>query len=249
MRSVQSLAHLPGRAVVAVAAGALVVGGLLVPSAPVAAAGTAAGAPGALSHFDLARKDCLGTARNTTSKVWFTVADGVLSDVYYPTIDNTNVETLQYVVTDGSTFTDLQTRDMTYTVSALDRVRAWPAGSRARRRAAGTGSSPTTSPTPRGPASSCTRASTTSPAAGRCSSTSASTRRSTATVAAARTTPAHDDAVIDHSTGRRSRCPATRTPRRTRPTATTPSPSTRPCGRTARSSRRAAGTPARRATD
>src|SRR5215207_1758437 len=75
--------------------------------------------PGALSHFDLARKDCLGTARNTTSKVWYTVANGVLSDVYYPTVDNTNVETLQYVVTDGSTFTDLQTRDMTYTVEPL----------------------------------------------------------------------------------------------------------------------------------
>src|SRR5207245_5972763 len=70
--------------------------------------------PGALAHFDLARKDCLGTARNTTSKVWFTLANGVLSDVYYPTVDNTNLETLQYVVTDGSTFTDLQTRDMTY---------------------------------------------------------------------------------------------------------------------------------------
>src|SRR5438132_1011368 len=66
------------------------------------------------SHFDLARKDCLGTARNTTSRVWYTVANGVLSDVYYPTVDNTNLETLQYVVTDGSTFTDLQTRDMTY---------------------------------------------------------------------------------------------------------------------------------------
>src|ERR1700716_1136805 len=74
--------------------------------------------PGTLSHFDLARKDCLGTARNTSSKVWFTVANGVLSDVYYPTADNTNVETLQLVVTDGQTFTDLQTRDMTYTVKA-----------------------------------------------------------------------------------------------------------------------------------
>src|SRR2546425_741971 len=76
--------------------------------------------PGNLSHFDLARKDCLGTARNTTSKVWFTVANGVLSDVYYPTADNTNVETLQLLVTDGHTFTDLQTRDMTYTVQAPD---------------------------------------------------------------------------------------------------------------------------------
>src|SRR5712664_1183510 len=76
--------------------------------------------PGNLSHFDLARKDCLGTARNTTSKVWFTVANGVLSDVYYPTADNTNVETLQLLVTDGHSFTDLQTRDMTYTVQSPD---------------------------------------------------------------------------------------------------------------------------------
>ena len=79
----------------------------------------APGGPGALSHFDLARKDCLGTARNTTSKVWYTVAGGVLSDVYYPTVDNTNVETLQYIVTDGSTFTDLQVRDMTSVAEAV----------------------------------------------------------------------------------------------------------------------------------
>ena len=98
----------------------LVLATLAVPSASAAPASAAPGGPGALSHFDLARKDCLGTARNRTSKVWYTVAGGVLSDVYYPTIDNTNVETLQYIVTDGSTFTDLQTRDMTYTVRALD---------------------------------------------------------------------------------------------------------------------------------
>ena len=48
------------------------------------------------------------------------MAGGVLSDVYSPTIDNTNVETLQYVVTDGRTFTDLQSRDMTYTVRSTD---------------------------------------------------------------------------------------------------------------------------------
>ena len=82
------------------------------------AGSVAPGGPGSMSYFDLARKDCVGTATGTASKVWYTVADGVLSDTYEPTIDNTNVSTLQYVVTDGSTFTDLQTRDMTYTVSA-----------------------------------------------------------------------------------------------------------------------------------
>ncbi|HEX4062397.1 MAG TPA: glucodextranase DOMON-like domain-containing protein [Streptosporangiaceae bacterium] len=101
---------------------------LLVAAVPAHAAGApraagehsaaAPGGPGAPSYFDLARKDCVGTARDTGSKVWYTVADGVLSDVYEPTIDNTNVETLQYIVSDGASFTDLQTRDMTYTVAA-----------------------------------------------------------------------------------------------------------------------------------
>jgi len=82
---------------------------------------TTPGSPGSASYFDLARKDCVGTARNTTSKVWYTVADGVLSDTYWPTIDATNVSTLQYVVTgytgrSKTSFTDLQTRDMTYKV-------------------------------------------------------------------------------------------------------------------------------------
>src|SRR4026208_2154485 len=99
---------------------ALLALGIPIVAATPASAAPAADGPGALSHFDLARKDCLGTSRTSSSKVWFTVAGGALSDVYYPTIDNTNVETLQYIVTDGSTFTDLQTRDMVSTASALD---------------------------------------------------------------------------------------------------------------------------------
>ena len=79
----------------------------------------AAGAPGAASYYDEARKDCVGTAANTSSKVWYTVADGTLSDVYAPTIDNTDVKSLDPIVT-GPGFTDLQPRDMTYTVASLD---------------------------------------------------------------------------------------------------------------------------------
>jgi glucoamylase len=105
-------------AVAAVSVWALAIAGanaLATPQPPAgpAPAGTARGSE---SYFDLARKDCVGTARNTSSKVWFTVADGVLSDTYWPTVDATNVHTLQYLVTDGRTFTDLQTRDMTYKV-------------------------------------------------------------------------------------------------------------------------------------
>ena len=37
------------------------------------------------------------------------------------TIQNSNVNTLQYIVTDGRSFIDMQQRDMTYTVSSPDR--------------------------------------------------------------------------------------------------------------------------------
>ena len=97
------------------------VGGLLTSVAQAAEPVAAPGGPGALSHFDLARKDCVGTAANRGSRVWYTVAGGMLSDVYNPTVDNTNVETMQYVVTDGATFTDLQARDMRYSVRSVDR--------------------------------------------------------------------------------------------------------------------------------
>src|ERR1700744_953775 len=100
-----------------VIAAAVVAGCAVAPSAAGAGASSVApGAPGTESYFDLARKDCVGTARNTSSKVWFTVADGALSDVYWPTVDATNVHTLQYIVTDGHRFTDLQQRDMSYRV-------------------------------------------------------------------------------------------------------------------------------------
>ena len=103
----------------AASAGAATTSGAATTTGARVSAGTAApGGPGTMSYFDLARKDCVGTAAGTASKAWYTVAGDVLSDTYEPTIDNTNVSTLQYVVTDGSTFTDLQARDMTYTVSA-----------------------------------------------------------------------------------------------------------------------------------
>ncbi|MFZ0974048.1 MAG: glycoside hydrolase family 15 protein [Solirubrobacteraceae bacterium] len=97
------------------------IGGAVSKASQGAAAQAAPGGPGAQSYLDLARKDCFGTARNSTSKVWFTVADGVLSDTFSPSIQNSNVNTLQYIVTDGRSFADLQQRDMTYTVSSPDR--------------------------------------------------------------------------------------------------------------------------------
>lgn len=50
-----------------------------------------------------ARKDMVGTAIGS-SRVWFTLAQGVLSEVYYPRIDIPQVRDLGFIVADGAGF-------------------------------------------------------------------------------------------------------------------------------------------------
>ncbi|MDX6530981.1 MAG: glucoamylase [Blastocatellia bacterium] len=57
----------------------------------------APGAPGHDAHWPTAAKQGFGSANSVRSKVWFTLADGGLSEVYYPTLDVPNVQTLQFV--------------------------------------------------------------------------------------------------------------------------------------------------------
>ena len=49
-------------------------------------------------------KEAVGTAYSTGSRVWYTVAAGILTEVFYPTIDTPQIRDLQYLVTDGQTF-------------------------------------------------------------------------------------------------------------------------------------------------
>ena len=48
-------------------------------------------------------KDGVGTAASQ-STLWFTIAKGVVTEVYYPTIDMPQIRDLQYFATDGATF-------------------------------------------------------------------------------------------------------------------------------------------------
>jgi glucoamylase len=84
------------------------------------AAGDAPGAPGGGSSWATGDKTALGTATAAGSKVWFTVAKGVASEVFYPRTDVPDVQDLQYVVTDGSTFADVERDATTHTVSMPD---------------------------------------------------------------------------------------------------------------------------------
>ncbi|HJU09567.1 MAG TPA: glycoside hydrolase family 15 protein [Candidatus Binataceae bacterium] len=62
------------------------------------------GGPGISPRWTHSAKDVIGTAYSTSSRVWFTISDGVISEVYYPTLDRPQIRDLQFLVTDGETF-------------------------------------------------------------------------------------------------------------------------------------------------
>jgi glucoamylase len=61
----------------------------------------AAGIPPRWTH---ANKDGVGTAYSGDSRIWFTVWNGVITEVYNPTVDRPQIRDLQYLITDGQSF-------------------------------------------------------------------------------------------------------------------------------------------------
>ena len=68
--------------------------------------------PGSAASWTTGNKLVVGASATTDSKVWFTVAKGIVSETFYPRLDVPNMQDMQYVITDGSTFVDLE-RDAT----------------------------------------------------------------------------------------------------------------------------------------
>src|SRR6266480_4573954 len=82
---------------------------------------SAPGAPGGDAHWLSAAKNGFGTSNTLQSKVWFTLNDGVLTEVYYPTLDVPNVQTLQLVLVsvDGKRV-ETEAEQMDHRVAVLD---------------------------------------------------------------------------------------------------------------------------------
>jgi glucoamylase len=64
---------------------------------------SAPGAPGQDAQWLSAGKQAIGTSINPESKVWFTLANGVLTEVMYPNVQTANVQMLQFVVVNPKT--------------------------------------------------------------------------------------------------------------------------------------------------
>jgi glucoamylase len=68
------------------------------------AKGNAPGGPGLEPRWTRGAKVAVGTAYSTSSRVWYTLDSGCVTEVYYPTIDTPQIRDLQFLVTDGQTF-------------------------------------------------------------------------------------------------------------------------------------------------
>ncbi len=95
---------------------------LLVSVAPTAgAAGTAPGAPGSVANWTEGDKDGFGSATRLASKVWFTLDDGEMTEVYYPDLGTPSARNLEFVVSDGRSFTETERADARHRVQLIDR--------------------------------------------------------------------------------------------------------------------------------
>ncbi len=108
------------RSLIPVVAASAALVAALVGAAPADAATSAPGAPGGASSWTTGDKMALGTAPTPASPLWFTAAAGVTSEVFYPRADTPDVQDLQYVVTDGTSFVDLERDATTHAVSMPD---------------------------------------------------------------------------------------------------------------------------------
>ena len=85
-----------------------------------ASAQTAPGGPGADALWTEADKDGYGTSAGTASKVWHTLDDGRLTEVFYPDLGTPSVRTLDFIVSDGKTFAQRDSDAANRSVQLID---------------------------------------------------------------------------------------------------------------------------------
>ena len=103
-------------------------------AAPPPRGADAPGRPGDGPHWTNGNKQGVGTSAGPESRVWFTLGDGVLEEVYYPTVDSANVRQIGILVQDGAALedeseeTEHHVRLMSPTALSYEQVNTSPKG-------------------------------------------------------------------------------------------------------------------------
>lgn len=70
------------------------------------------GRPGIEPRWTHGDKRGVGTAYAASSRIWFTLWNGIITEVYYPTVDHPQIRDLQFLITDGKTFFHEEKHDL-----------------------------------------------------------------------------------------------------------------------------------------
>src|SRR6202521_4778333 len=70
------------------------------------------GWPGLEPRWTHGDKDGIGTAYSAASRIWLTVWNGIVTEVYYPTVDTPQMRDVQLLFTDGESFFHQETRSL-----------------------------------------------------------------------------------------------------------------------------------------
>src|SRR5581483_9585963 len=81
---------------------------------------SAFGKPGIEPKWTQGNKDGVGTAYSGSSRLWFTIFRGVVTEVFYPRIDRPQLRDIQYMTTDGETFVHEEKRHLTTRIERSD---------------------------------------------------------------------------------------------------------------------------------
>ncbi|MBA2338975.1 MAG: glucan 1,4-alpha-glucosidase [Pyrinomonadaceae bacterium] len=83
--------------------------------------GEAFGHPGTEARWTSSSKEGVGTALSKDSPVWFTLAYGIINEIYFPRVDCANTRDMQYLITDGRTFFHEEKRDLDHHLEYAER--------------------------------------------------------------------------------------------------------------------------------
>src|SRR5664279_699759 len=71
----------------------------------------APGAPGLPASWTSSAKTGVGTALSNKSRVWFTLNQGIFSEIYYPSLDQACIRDMGLIITNGTDFFSEEKRD------------------------------------------------------------------------------------------------------------------------------------------
>jgi glucoamylase len=78
------------------------------------------GRPGIKPHWARSAKSGVGTAVDGESRVWFSVAHGILNEIYHPFIDSATTRDFGFIVADGHDFFSEEKRDTEHEIRPLE---------------------------------------------------------------------------------------------------------------------------------